>query len=363
MNLQEARTSWLQDKPQLEALGIHFDDVVAYATDESKRDYTIALDAQPALTTTASGSIPAILTTSIDPTVFEIRFAPTKAAEILGEQKKGTWLDDVIMFPTLEHVGEVSSYGDYANNGQANVNMMFPQRQQYLYQIIEEYGQRELERAGLAKINLVAEKDKAAADIMTRFENYCYLFGVQGLQNYGLTNDPALGASITPATKAATGTGWFTTGGAPNATSIEVYNDVLALITQLITQSQGVISPDDPMVLTMSPRPRNGAQVRQHLQRQGWGGHQGQLPEPAYRHGDPVRQAFDAEPSGRRRRQFIQVIATRVQGQDTGFCAFSEKMRGFPVIPEMSSFKKKIAGGNWGAIIRNPWAVASMIGV
>jgi hypothetical protein len=363
MNLQEARSNWLQDKPQLEALGVHFAEVTTYATPESKRDFTLALDAQPSLTTSTSGSIPSILTTSIDPTVFEVRFAPTKAVEAFGEMKKGTWLDDVIMFPTLEHAGEVSSYGDYANNGTANVNMTFPQRQQYLYQIIEEYGQRELERAGLAKINLVAEKDKAAADIMNRFENYAYFFGVQNLQNYGLVNDPALGASLTPSTKAAGGTTWFTAGGAPNATSIEVYGDVLATITQLINQSQGVVSPDDPMVLILSPGLEMALKFVNIYNVKAGEVLKDNFPNLRIVTAIQYGKQSTLNPQGVNGGNFMQVIATRVQGQDTGFCAYSEKMRAFPIIPEMSAFKKKIAGGVWGAIIRNPWAIASMIGI
>ena len=38
--------------------------------------------------------------------------------------------------------------------------------------------------------------------MLNKFSNLTYFFGVQGLQNYGLLNDPHLNASLTPATKA-----------------------------------------------------------------------------------------------------------------------------------------------------------------
>src|SRR4029077_11942485 len=97
----------------------------------------------------------------------------------------------------------------------------------YLFQTIKQYGERELERAGLARINWVSELDKAAATVLNKFSNLTYFFGVTGLQTYGLINDPNLPATLTPATKAGGGLAWFTASGAPNATANEVYNDIL----------------------------------------------------------------------------------------------------------------------------------------
>lgn len=176
----EARSQFQADKAHLESYGIHLDGVAMYTTPEIRLDYSLAMDALPALQTTATSAIPALLTTTIDPNVIRVRFTPTKAAEIFGEQKKGDWLQDTIMFPVVEHTGEVSSYGDYVNNGTVGVNMNWPQRQNYLYQTISEYGEREMGRAGLAGINLVAEKDEAAATVMGRFENTVYFLGSEG---------------------------------------------------------------------------------------------------------------------------------------------------------------------------------------
>ncbi len=59
----------------------------------------------------------------------------------------------------------------------------------------------------------------------------------------------------------------------------------------------------------------------------------------------------------------VQLIAEDVEGQDTGYCAFNEKMRAHPVIRAASSFKQKVTSGVWGAIIRQPAAIAGMLGV
>ncbi|MFR1024933.1 MAG: hypothetical protein ACLSE8_00080 [Parasutterella sp.] len=46
-------------------------------------------------------------------------------------------------------------------------------------------------------------------------------------------------------------------------------------------------------------------------------------------------------------------------GIETGICAFSEKYFLGRVVPEMSSYKRKVVGGAWGAVtFRRPGLVA-----
>lgn len=362
MHIKDARADFAADRAYLAEQGFHLDHVQMYATPEIRRDYTLAMDAQAPLATTPSSALPALLTTTIDPNVITVRFTPNKAAEIFGEQQKGDWLLDTVAFGVIEHTGEVSSYGDYSNNGNVGVNMAWPQRQNYLYQTISEYGEREAARAGLAGLNLVAEKDNAAATVMGRFENAIYFFGVQGLQNYGLLNDPALPAAISPATKAAGGTGWQTVGGAPNATSNEVYNDVLALFGQLVAQTGGLATAEDDLVLALSPQlsvslgyiNQFNVKAREALKEE--------FPNltivTAVQYGRQSAQ----NPQGLAAGNMIQLIDRTVDGQQTGFCAYSEKMRTHNLVVDLSSYKKKWSGGAWGAVIRVPYAVASMVG-
>src|SRR5216683_2165570 len=209
---EEARTAWLEDRAELGHQGINLDESIqAFLPDEFRRDSdyaTMALDAAGVLTTTANSAVPAMLTTLIDPDIIEILFAPNNAAKVIGERRKGNWLDDTAMFPVVEHTGEVSSYGDFSENGHAGANTNWPQRQAYLFQTIKEYGERELARAGLARINWISELDVAAATVMDKFQNLSYFFGIRGLENYGLLNDPNLGPSLTPAPKVNGGVQW-----------------------------------------------------------------------------------------------------------------------------------------------------------
>ena len=366
MNLQEALRTFAADKPRLEQLGISWQpgaEVKGYIPEGFGSNFGLAMDAQPVLTTDPNAGIPAMLTTLIDPQVYEILFAPTKAAEILGENRKGTWVDDTAIFPTVEHTGEVSSYGDYVNNGSTGVNTNFPQRQSYLFQTIKQYGEREIDRVGLAKINWVSEIDRAAATVLNRFSNLTYIYGVSGLQNYGLFNDPNLPASLTPATKAAGGATWFTAGGAPNATANEVYNDILSLYEDLVTRTAGLVDKSTKLTLGMSP----GSEVALDFTNT----FNVNVTDILKKSFPGIRivtmQQYGAlsttNPQGVAAGNFVQLIADSVQGQQAGYCSFNEKMRSHKIIPEMSAYKQKVTGGTWGAIIRMPILFSSMVGI
>ena len=353
---------WREDSAALESYGIIVPDVRCYLPDAFRSDYSLAMDAMPLLTTSPNAGVPALLTTMIDPTVFEVLFAPNRAATIFGEQKRGTWLTDTELFPIVEHVGEVTSYGDYAESGGVVANTNWPQRQSYHFQTIKEYGERELERAGLARLNWVAEIDKAAATVLSKFENYVYFFGVSGLQNYGLVNDPALLASLTPAVKAYGGTKWINAG-VIQATANEVYNDLQSIFLQLVTQTGGLVQSDTNLVLALSPQSEmaltatNTFNVNVHdlLKKN--------FPniriETAVQYGVPTTQNSQGIAAG----NLVQLFAENLEGQNIGFCGYTEKMRAHKIIPGTSSFKQKVTGGVWGAVIKMPVAIASMLGV
>jgi hypothetical protein len=312
-------------------------------------DGSLAYDAQPTLVTLSNSGIPAFLSTFIDPKLIEILVSPMKAAEIIGSEiKKGDWTTETAMFPVVESTGETSSYGDYSENGQAGANTNFPQRQSYHYQVITQWGERELEKAALARIDWANRVNIASVLTLNKYQNRSYFFGVAGLQNYGLLNDPNLPAFITPATKAAGGTSWT------NATALEVVADIQALYSQLQTQANALVELDSKMTLALSP-----------------------IAEVAFTKttefnvnvADIIKKNFPnmtvktapeyALASG----QFVQLFAEEVEGQRTVDAAFTEKLRAHPIKIELSSFKQKKSQGTWGSIIYRPIFIASMLGV
>ena len=365
MNRQEAQAQWQAHKGAIASKGVILPAVTMYTPDEWRTDFRrMALDAQPGpLSTDPSAGIPAMLTTVIDPEVIRAIFAPLAFAEMLGERKAGDWLEETRMFPVVEETGEVSSYGDFNNNGRAGVNLNFPQFQSYLFQIFQIYGERELERAGLAKINYVGELGVSAADLLNRYQNLTYAFGVTGLQNYGIINNPYLSAFSTPAVKAWGGTTWFDNG-SPAATANEVYNDILTLAETLINQTNGALDLDSKMTLAMSPasslalRFANsfGVYVKDLLKE----GFPNMTVKTAPQYGQQTTtnsQGYSTAGNA------MQLIADKIQGQKVAWAAFNEKLRAHKIIAEPSSWKQKMTSGTWGTILRMPVGVTGMIGV
>lgn len=353
------------DFAQLAERGAHFwGPEQVFAEDAWKSNFNLAMDAQPQLVTEPNAGIPMWLTAFIDPTIITVLFSPLKAAKIFGEVKKGDWLSQTALFPIVEYTGEVSSYGDFNNNGRTGLNVDFPNRQAYLYQIIKEYGELEMERAGLARIAWAAELDKAAINVLNRFQNNSYFFGIAGLQLYGGLNDPNLTASLTPSLKAAGGTTWFVNGN-PNATANEVYNDILSIYEQLVLQAGGIVELDmeQSLVLAMAPAVQvaldftntYGITTRQMLKN----AFPNMRFETAVQYGVQSASNVPGIVAG----NYVQLIAENAGGQDTAFAAFTEKLRTFKIVIDLSSYKQKAAQGTWGTVIRQPYAIASMIGV
>lgn len=362
-NFQEAKQRWAAHAPQHAANGVVLPDAIAYLPESFKANFALAMDAAPQLATTTNAGIPAFLSTLVDPAIFEIIFAPNKASEIFGEVRKGSWTDQTAMFPQVEHTGEVSSYGDFNNNGNAGVNPTWPQRQSYLFQTIKEYGELQLDRAGLGKINLVSEIDKAAATVLNKYQNLTYFFGVAGLQNYGLLNDPNLSAALTPCVKANGNGNVWVYQGQINASANEIYLDVEALFYQLVAQTGGTVDQNARMTLAMSPTSQVALTATNSF-----GVNVGELlkknfpnlkTETAVQYG--AKSATN--PQGVTGGNLVQLIVDEIEGQDVGYCAFNEKMRAHAIVKGLSSFQQKLTAGTWGAIIRMPAGISQMLGV
>jgi hypothetical protein len=334
------------DKNVLAQYGVHLLPTMTKILEAG--DY-LAMDAGTTLVTSANGGVPSLFTTYVDPEMIRVLVTPMKAAVIAGEQKAGSFETQTAMFKVAESTGEVASYGDYSNNGSARANINYVQRQSYLFQTTTVWGDLESARAGASQVNWVQEQNIASALTLSKYLNKTYFYGVSGLQNYGLLNDPSLPASITPATKAAGGATWA------NGTGFEVYNDVLALYQKLVAQTAGLVDRDTPMVLALAPEIEvyllktnnvfNNIVVRDLV----LGNFRNLRIETAKEY---------ATAGG----QLIQLIAEKIDGIDTVSTAFNEKMRMHGIVRDLSSYRQKQTSGTWGSIVKRPLAIASMLG-
>ena len=311
----------------------------------------MAQDAQPALSTSANAGIPAFMSAWVDPALVKVAFAPMRAAELLGEVRKGDWVTRTALFPMLETTGQVSSYGDWNTNGTVGLNPAYPERQSYHYQVFLSWGEMELALAGQARLQWVANLREAAALKLNKFQNQTYFFGVTGLRLYGYLNDPRLPAAITPAVKAAGGTGW------DKATPEERQDDVITLINQLRSQTAGLVDTETPMVLGLSPT-RMGLLTW----RNSYGNSAASLLKDTYPNLRFV-QAVEYGDSAATPLQTMQIMAEQVDGQKTAETAFTEKLRAHSVVTEASAWKQKLSQGTWGAVIYMPAGIATMSGL
>lgn len=368
MDRNEAIAAWNEVKDVYAANGLILPGVKMLVPDEFKNSNKslneMAMDSAGNLSTDPNSALPAMLTTAIDPDVIRVVFAPLQIAKILGGEKKaGDWLEETRIFPVVEETGEVSSYDDFSNNGRSGINFNYPQFQSYLYQTFVAYGERETERAGLMRINYVGELTAAASGLLNRFGNAAYAFGLTGLQNYGILNNPYLSAYLSPALKAWGGTTWFNAG-SPAATANEVYNDILAVVEQIIVQTNGAVDMDAPMTLALSPQSQLAMKFTNSF---------GVSVASLLKEGFPNMKVMSAPQYGQKTSvnnvgysaigNAFQIIVDNIDNQKVAYPAFNEKLRAHKLIPEPSSWKQKMTSGVWGTITRMPIGIAGMLGV
>ena len=302
-----------------------------------------------ALVTTPGTTVPVEFLAYIDPRVVEILTAPRKAREIFKEARKGDWTTAYFRFRATELTGGTEPYSDKAQNRTASPNYDWQGRDNYLFQTVIEYGDLEQATTAAAKISLASDKQRAAANIIDLDGNRFNLLGVAGKQIYGLLNAPNLNAALTAA---ATGTGDSTEWA--DKTTLQIYQDLLDLFQQLVSQANGWIDANTRLILALPPalsvelgKPNEYGKtalgmIREYL--------------PNLRLVTVPEMATDSENT-------MMMIAEEIMGNPVGELGFSEKVRAGRVVPNLSSFSQKWLAGTYGCIIYYPFAVATMEGM
>jgi hypothetical protein len=373
VNVQESRARFLAMKPFLEERGIPWKDWApgtepygfVSSNPEMGCDAAMAMDALPGLATDPNAGIPTMFTTWVDPNIYQVLFAPLRAVEILGnELQAGDWAEQTAMFPIVEVVGETTAYGDYnSGGGQNSGNANFPQRQSFLFQAIIEYGDLEVARYARAKINWITEKQRARMRSLNTFANFGYFYGVAGLANYGLLNDPNLPASISPAPKAYGGTTWLV-GNQVKATANEIFNDIQALVISGITLNAGLVDRRSKMTLALDPQHEAA-----FTQTNAFNVNVSKLLADNFPNIE-VKSAVQYGPSSVTNPQgqssglsIMQLIFPEVEGQRTAIPAFNAKLIAQRVIFDLSAAKQKMLSGIYGTVVRYAPGINTMAGI
>lgn len=307
-------------------------------------DNSFTCDAQPELVTLNNAGIPAWLTNYFDPTLIEVVLSPLKATEIVGsEVQKGNWTSTYATFAMIESVGEVSSYGDFNSNGMTNANVNYPHRQCYLYQTFTQWGELEAERMALSRVDWANQQNQASMKVMNRYQNDTYFYGVSGLMNYGLLNDPNLYAPL-----AATAS-WQASGTTPE----QIYEDVRRMFAKLQRQSDSVVDSESAMTLALSSYTDSALDKTNQY---------GLSARDQMAKHFPNLTVKTAPQYSTSAGELVQLICNEVEGKKTAETAFNAKMRAHAVVVGHSSWSQKKSQGSFGTIIYKPFAISQLLG-
>ena len=321
-------------------------------TDYVKASRRLAQDA--ALSTAPNIGAPAVLYTYLDPRIIEVLFSVKAASKFFAPTLIGKFTDEYANFMVEEIAGQVSPYSDYGDGTASDANYNFPSRQNFRYQTTIKYGDLETAKMSEAKVQLAARKQYAAAEIIARAENRFQLYGVKGLQSYGMLNDPNLPTPISPISVSDKSTWADKASANPSEVANIVFNDVNKLWAELTANNGGHLDVNSPIVLGVSNKmisylttPNQfGKTAKVMLQENYPNIVIEQLPELSTASGE-----------------MLYMVVPNLLGDETGFTAFSAKAVFGRLVPETTSYKQKVSAGTWGCVIRRPSLVATMLGV
>ncbi|MDR3049434.1 MAG: DUF2184 domain-containing protein [Elusimicrobiota bacterium] len=314
----------------------------------SPKDKGVVLDADtgiPTAITHANVGVPVELLTYFDPKAIEVLTAPRNATLLFSDTVKGDWATERRKYRLSEVGGNVASYGDFSENGQADINNEFIGQDYFRFQTMVKYGDLETARNGAAKISLVSDKQRSASTLINIMSNRIYMYGISGLDCYGILNHPLLPANLTP-TAGANGTGWDV------KTANEIYDDILKVVSDLIDKSSSLIDANSKfkmgvssaLIAYLNKTNQFGISVLDLIKKNYAGMEIAPIPEFSTATGD-----------------LVYIIAPEVIGQLTGECVASQKLRTFPTIPEASSYKQKWAAAIGGFSLYIPFAISRML--
>lgn len=308
-----------------------------------------------------SGSIgyPVSAFSYLSPEIVPILLSARNATKLGREVKTGVWTDDYMQFPVEEYAGNVTPYNDYQNGVVTDVNYEFPVREQLRFQTTLTFGDLEAEKASSAKIGLINAKQRASAEIIAQESNRFYLYGVQGKKIYGLLNDPNLNATISPVNIAPVGQTGITTwtdkmSNQPSTFANIAYNDVNTLWTELCSKNGGNIDANTPMILALSNK------MLPYLNApNSFGLTASKMIKDNFPNIEIIALPELSTSAGER----VLLEVPELMGVSTVDCCYSDKYRLGRLIAKTSSYEQKAISTTWGAVVKRPSLIATMLGI
>lgn len=306
-----------------------------------------------ALTTSPNTTVPAFLLQYVSPDVIEILTAKRAATKVFDEYKRGDWTTANYQYAAMENIGSTYAYADYGDGPSAGVNTEWNIRDQYIFQTSITYGDREVDLSAQAKIDLVAGKQRAAAEAIAIDSNKFYLQGVSGKRIYGMLNDPNLPTAISPNTVSSAVT-WTSKLALASGGTAAIYGDVLKLFGALQGQLNGLIDENTPMKLLVSPGRSVNLMAATDFNISALDMLKKAMPNLTI---ETVPELSTGAGEN------AMLIVPELMGQATGELAYGEKIRQGRLVADLSSYRQKFAATTYGFILRMPAAFAIMTGI
>lgn len=295
----------------------------------------------------------------LSPEIVPILLSARNATKLGREVKTGVWTDDYMQFPVEEYAGNVTPYNDYQNGVTTDVNYEFPVREQLRFQTTLTFGDLEAEKASSAKIALINAKQRASAEIIAQESNRFYLYGVQGKKIYGLLNDPNLNATISPVNIAPVGQTGITTwtdkmSSQPSTFANIAYNDINTLWTELCSKNGGNIDANTPMILALSNKMLPFLNAPNSF---------GLTASKMIKDNFPNIEIIALPELSTSAGERVLLEVSELMGVSTVDCCFSDKYRLGRLIAKTSSYEQKAISTTWGAVVKRPSLIATMLGI
>jgi hypothetical protein len=326
--------------------------VSGFPARELTQDIAERIEANDAsLITTSNQGVPAWMLMYTHPDTIRILVQKRAAEEIFPLERTGTYGDRTAQFPVIEYTGNVAPYADYSAEGRSGYNVNYPKRDAYYFQNYSEWGDMEMAIMSKGRIQAAAEKQAAAALAIKIAHNKIWFYGISGLANYGILNSPDLPTPISPTT-GEDGNMWSA------KTTKEIYNDILALFTQLNKQAganlQDGWTMSDRLILVVSNLVSPALHKATDFNISAFDMLKKSFPNIE------LKTAPEYSTTGG---ELVQLIAPQLAGQATGLLGYTEMMKVHGVVRRESSFREKNSAGSFGFVLRQPFAIAQMLGV
>ena len=296
----------------------------------------------------------------IRPQAVEVLTAPRVADEIAVAQKNGSWGDESVTIKLKEFTGTTSPDDGMTSDGlQVKTNYQPVYRGAYYYKTGWLSTDREEATVGAMAENYRADQAEGAMRTLAIDRNNFFFKGVamkgSSLPVYGLLNETSLGAYKTVS---ATGTSSSTYWAAK--TPENIYNDIVAGVNELYTQSAGIVNDEvknGRIILAVA-----NASIGQLDKGNSYGLTARQKLKETY--GDRLKivavPQFDLADSSS---DVFYLIFDMGGSISTLINSYIEMAKAYPIFQKDSVVSQKISAATSGCIVQYPWAIVRYNGI